>query len=925
MIDVSSFSDLPFVLQVNFVYLNCLCEFDLSRDECCGAGVNEGGISTAGTGPPGGGPTPPTESEAAYLTVVCGDTQASIDYAIEDGVPTRVPTTLAPTVVVATELPTTMSPMTLAPVVTLQPSSSPTRKPSMEPTVSPSTKEPTVPPSLSPVTDSPVTTAPATTAPVISPTSAPVVAPVTKAPSTTTESPSTKLPTETGRPTTLAPSKKPTSMKPTFDQLPTVPTTLGPTSVDVPTTIKPTVPTTPETPSPTFQFQPSMQPSIAATSPSNPGKKPDNGGTTFEPIAPGAVAGIVLACVGVALVGVLVTSRKRKRGNEEDPSFGDLSDKADRDLEAGEGGKGLDDDDDGPPGGELIGSDSSHLSSLGSPDEDGDMEVGNYDIPQTRAPSPPRDPALIPIVAGIPSSPRNRRHVDSNDDSSSAGASGWSSSAGMSSLNTASLADASLASTSFDTGMDDALSTGSPSKALATIAAAIAVVQTTRVTQNDSEPVFIPLDGSQSTEDDISSPNSPVGLHSTPQGEVSRADLDKAIEAGDWAAVGATAALLAVTSKHPPNSEKGSQQESSSKLSSSMSRDSSSMADDDASSSKELDELVATGDWEGVVLAAAKIEEGRSETNRSLDEDTVSSGYTGGSKVDRDLSEIRSEVELLVRRVVPDEVENIDEMMLQFKGREGELVETLRTMQERTVAQRARQAIRKSAKMEAKARALENRDRSNSLSSEDPSFYDDSGDDDSSVSDLGSQDMSISEGPPSSKQATITSLELAVQQGDWRAVGEAGAMMGGAGIAPGGDSETSSYVESDLQGSGSLEGSSSLQDSSLATSTASTDENKETRITHLDDLIAKGDWSGIVAAAGKYQATDEQGQGQASEEEREALAGAKMWQKIASHSKSESVTENDESAAAATDWAISRRLEQIQNVTGPTTGDDESV
>ena len=41
---------------------------------------------------------------------------------------------------------------------------------------------------------------------------------------------------------------------------------------------------------------------------------------------------------------------------------------------------------------------------------------------------------------------------------------------------------------------------------------------------------------------------------------------------------------------------------------------------------------------------------------------------------------------------------------------------------------------------------------------------------------------------------------------------------------------------------------------------------KGTRITRLDDLIAKGDWTGIVAAKGKYQAIDEQ-LGQAPDED----------------------------------------------------------
>jgi len=369
--------------------------------------------------------------------------------------------------------------------------------------------------------------------------------------------------------------------------------------------------------------------------------------------------------------------------------------------------------------------------------------------------------------------------------------------------------------------------------------------------------------------------------------------------------------------------EMGSHEESSSKSSSNISQDDSSTMDA-SNSREELDALVAAGNWEGVVFAASHMDEGRSEMSGSLEEDTITSGYTGGNTGKRDITQIRAEVEHLVKRVVPDEVDNVDEMMLQFKGREEELIETLLTMQERTVAQRARQAVRKSAKMEAKARAMENREeqrsRADSLSSEDPSFYEDS-DDDSSVSDLNSQGMStsmdsqsMSPGPSSMKQTTITSLERAVQQGDWLAVGEAAAMMGGVGIAPadGGNSETSSYVETD-----------SMHDSSLATSTASSDWNKETRITRLDDLIAKGDWTGIVAAAGKYQAIDEQ-LGQASEEELEALAEANMWKTIATHSM-ESGAETDDSAVAATDWAISRSLEQIENATGEKTGSDQSV
>ena len=71
----------------------------------------------------------------------------------------------------------------------------------------------------------------------------------------------------------------------------------------------------------------------------------------------------------------------------------------------------------------------------------------------------------------------------------------------------------------------------------------------------------------------------------------------------------------------------------------------------------------------------------------------------------RGLAEIRAKVKALVRRVVPEEVDNIDVMLTQFKGREEELVETLRRMQERAIASRARVAVQKSAKLEAKAKA----------------------------------------------------------------------------------------------------------------------------------------------------------------------------------------------------------------------------
>lgn len=144
----------------------------------------------------------------------------------------------------------------------------------------------------------------------------------------------------------------------------------------------------------------------------------------------------------------------------------------------------------------------------------------------------------------------------------------------------------------------------------------------------------------------------------------------------------------------------------------------------------ELDRLIEAGDWQGVMMAAARYdadaggtistgEEGsRSARSRSSTQgsDTVdgssysgadhSSAYnstvkgsvgTSGSQKER-VEEIRAQVERLVREVVPDEVENVDEMMTQFNGKEEELLETLRTMKERDVAKKARLEAQKIAR-----------------------------------------------------------------------------------------------------------------------------------------------------------------------------------------------------------------------------------
>lgn len=241
-------------------------------------------------------------------------------------------------------------------------------------------------------------------------------------------------------------------------------------------------------------------------------------------------------------------------------------------------------------------------------------------------------------------------------------------------------------------------------------------------------------------------------------------------------------------------------------------------------------------------------------------------------------------------------------------------------MQKRSQAQRSKAAIHKTATLEGKARASM---AISSSSSSDPSYYAestisslsanaaainslDNSISNSSVSDLG---MTSADDQSFLRKATQSSLELAIERGDWRAVGEAAAKI----------------VHEESVGS--------IHSGSVPKS-----HGRQDRVNYVDALISKGDWVGIVAAAGTYQAIDDYkvGDKRTSSEEREALAQAKMWQEIARQS-CQSSTEA-KGAVEATDWAISlerKRIEDMSMVTTdrsdkpgrkiPRTEDDESV
>ena len=264
----------------------------------------------------------------------------------------------------------------------------------------------------------------------------------------------------------------------------------------------------------------------------------------------------------------------------------------------------------------------------------------------------------------------------------------------------------------------------------------------------------------------ITSPNLSTASTSTPN---ALEDIDNAIEAGNWGQVGALAAVLASQGHGSPPERKTPRNAAG--VSASRSADSSGASGSpslDQARAVEIDKLVEAGDWQGVVLAAARFEADQTFDGESFSASaSQSSRWTGSAtsattprsmattdqsasniSSQRGQEEIRAEVEALVRRVVPEEADNIDEMMTQFKGREEELVETLRRMQERAIASRARLAVQKSAKLEARAKA--------------------------SPRGTGGSTSGQSVG---SGGSTKSELEHAIESGNWQAVGVAAQKM----------------------------------------------------------------------------------------------------------------------------------------------------
>jgi len=191
----------------------------------------------------------------------------------------------------------------------------------------------------------------------------------------------------------------------------------------------------------------------------------------------------------------------------------------------------------------------------------------------------------------------------------------------------------------------------------------------------------------------------------------------------------------------------------------------------------------------------------------------------------------------------------------------------------------------------------------------------------------GTESSSDDETRGSSSRNRKTALELAIEAGDWEAVGEAAAMMSDASVTTDGTSEVSRIVDY-------AEASSTIPGDSVYK------VNTE-RATELDEMIDAGNWTAIVAAASRlgsgdssegnvarssdhsspmsadssglvprYAIAKEQEKEKRIKEEQEALSQAEMWAAIAKQSRTEGST--DAAARDAADWAITRSLSTLR-------------
>eukprot|EP00980_Cylindrotheca_fusiformis_P004829 scaffold1034_cov127-Cylindrotheca_fusiformis.AAC.10 len=133
------------------------------------------------------------------------------------------------------------------------------------------------------------------------------------------------------------------------------------------------------------------------------------------------------------------------------------------------------------------------------------------------------------------------------------------------------------------------------------------------------------------------------------------------------------------------------------------------MEDDSSADNSAAEEELVRDNWQEPQQATNSLGEENDENDETSDQEDsydessqtdseglTSSTATSNSEERAKRAEYRAKVGALVRLVLPDEANKVDEMMDQFKGREAELVSTLQNMQERSATQRARAAVHKS-------------------------------------------------------------------------------------------------------------------------------------------------------------------------------------------------------------------------------------
>ena len=113
--------------------------------------------------------------------------------------------------------------------------------------------------------------------------------------------------------------------------------------------------------------------------------------------------------------------------------------------------------------------------------------------------------------------------------------------------------------------------------------------------------------------------------------------IQEAIEAGDWAAVGATAAILASDSDSVASSRASREMEGELGASDSLMSNDDVTADEDEERAMEIDQLVEDGNWDGVVAVAARYADEADEADESLgkprssDRDSIQSDNSPGT------------------------------------------------------------------------------------------------------------------------------------------------------------------------------------------------------------------------------------------------------------------------------------------------------